>query len=214
MCHPDFEIKDGGSEIVSQKTSKSIKDLEKIGEKEIYINYNDSDNEYEEEEDEGMEIKKNQTFINTDLINNNNKYDNSYYLEIFWIDEKIFNSENQMYFEIMKQNYPNIKINLFDNLEEGFNNILNLEFVTIFVIVSGKLYSQYYYKLKNNLNIIKCIPINIIFTSEKFKKILENEEPDNEQIISYDIQKSINNSFYNLKGHIILLMKVYLLLII
>jgi hypothetical protein len=92
--------------------------LEKIGEKEIYINYNYSDNEYEEEEDEGMEIKKNQTFINTDLINNNNKNENSYYLEIFWIDEKIFNSENQMYFEIMKQNYPNIKIHLFDNLEE------------------------------------------------------------------------------------------------
>ena len=200
MCHPGVEIKDYSSEIISQKTSKSVKDLEKIGEKEIYINYNYSDNEYEEEEDEGMEIKKNQTFINTDLINNNNKNENSYYLEIFWIDEKIFNSENQMYFEIMKQNYPNIKINLFDNLEEGFNNILNLEFVTIFVIVSGKLYSQYYYKLKNNLNIIKCIPINIIFTSEKFKKILENEEPDNEQIISYDIQKSINNSFYNSGG--------------
>ena len=41
---------------------------------------------------------------------------------------------------------------------------------------------------------------NLIFTPPKFKKILENIEPDTEQIISYDIQKSINNSFYNSGG--------------
>ena len=114
--------------------------------------------------------------------------------------ERLFNSENQSYLENMKINYPNIKIKPFDNLNEGFKAILELEFISIFVIVSGRLYSQYYHKLKNNLDKIKCLPINIIFTSVKFKKILENEEPDTEQIISYDIQKSINNSFYNSGG--------------
>ena len=117
-----------------------------------------------------------------------------------WIDEKVFNSENSFYFEELKYKYPNIKINLFINLEEGFNFILNLEYISIFVIVSGKLYSQYYHKLKNNLNKIKCLPINLIFTSEKFKKILENEKLDIEEILSYDILKSINNSFYNSGG--------------
>ena len=100
----------------------------------------------------------------------------------------------------MKNNYPNININLFNNLEEGFNKLLSLEFVSIFVIVSGRLYSQYYNKLKNNLNKIKCIPINLIFTSFFFKKILENKEPDIDQVISYDIKTSINNSFYNSGG--------------
>ena len=154
----------------------------------------DENQDEEDKEEKGLE----KSFINIDLINHNDK--SKFYLDIIWIDEKVFNSENQMYFEKMKLNYPNIKINLFDNLEEGFNNILSLEFISIFVIVSGRLYSQYYSKLKNNLNKIKCIPINLIFTSSNFKKILENKEPDIEQIISYDIQKSINNSFYNSGG--------------
>ena len=128
------------------------------------------------------------------------KEDSKFNLDIIWIDENVFNEENQFYFKILKEKFPNIKITTFNDLEEGFENILKLEFVTIFVIVSGRLYSQYYNKLKNNLNKIKCVPINIIFTSSHFKQILENNKTDKEQIISYDIQKSINNSFYNSGG--------------
>ena len=95
-----------------------------------------------------------------------NKDENAKYnLDIIWIDEKINNSENKNYLEKMRNDYPNIKINAYDNLEEGFNEILNLEFVSTFVIVSGRLYSQYYQKLKENLVKIKCIQINLIFTS-------------------------------------------------
>ena len=74
----------------------------------------------------------------------------------------------------MKINCPNIKIKPFDNLDEGFKAILELEFISIFVIVSGRLYSQYYHKLKNNLDKIKCLPKNIIFISVKIKKKILN----------------------------------------
>ena len=177
--------------------------IEKIKEK-----YNDENNEINESvisEDENLEKKVEitdnnitQEFIS--LSSMSKEEDTKFNLDIMWIDQNIFNSENQSYLENMKINYPNIKIKPFDNLNEGFKAILELEFISIFVIVSGRLYSQYYHKLKNNLDKIKCLPINIIFTSVKFKKILENEEPDTEQIISYDIQKSINNSFYNSGG--------------
>ena len=156
------------------------------------------EDEIEKEEDEEEENEINKSFINISLIKHDET--NKIFLDIIWIDEKVFNSENQYYFEKMKLSYPNIKINLYDDLEEGFNNILDLEFVSIFVIVSGRLYSRYYNKLKDNLNKIKCLPINLIFTSSKFKNILENKEKDIENIISYDIQKSINNSFYNSGG--------------
>ena len=178
-------------------------------------NEEDEEDEENEEDDEEDDIsddddkyskqkkhKKNlltSSFISLDLMKNDDD-DIKYNLDIIWIDEKVFNSENQSYLGKMKNDYPKIKIQVYDNLEKGFNEIMNLEFVSVFVIISGRLYSKFYQKLKNNLNNIKCIPINIIFTSIKFKKILENKEPDTEQIISYDIQKSINNSFYNSGG--------------
>ena len=145
------------------------------------------------------QIENENSFININLINQNNN-DSQICLDIIWIDEYVFNGENLSYFDNMKKEYPNIKIKRFKNLEQGFRYILSLEFISVFIIVSGRLYSKYYKILKENLNKIKCIPINLIFTSEKFKKILENNELDTQQIISYDIQKSINNSFYNSGG--------------
>lgn len=157
----------------------------------------DNDNfEGHNKEKESNELSE--SYISLDLMNKDENI--KYNLDIIWIDEKVNNSENQSYLEKMKKDYPNIKITVYDNLEQGFNEILQLEFVSIFVIVSGRLYSQYYHKLEENLVKIKCIPINLIFTSSIFKKILERKEPDTEQIISYDIQKSINNSFYNSGG--------------
>ena len=202
-------IKDDETELTQSKfiykkgEENEYEIIEKIKEK-----YNDENNEINESvisEDENLEKKVEitdnnitQDFIS--LSSMSKEEDTKFNLDIMWIDQNIFNSENQSYLENMKINYPNIKIKPFDNLDEGFKAILELEFISIFVIVSGRLYSQYYHKLKNNLDKIKCLPINIIFTSVKFKKILENEEPDTEQIISYDIQKSINNSFYNSGG--------------
>ena len=38
--------------------------------------------------------------------------DTKFNLDIMWIDQNIFNSENQSYLKNMKINYPNIKIKL------------------------------------------------------------------------------------------------------
>jgi hypothetical protein len=152
--------------------------IEKIKEK-----YNDENNEINESvisEDENLEKKVEitdnnitQDFIS--LSSMSKEEDTKFNLDIMWIDQNIFNSENQSYLENMKINYPNIKIKPFDNLDEGFKAILELEFISIFVIVSGRLYSQYYHKLKNNLDKIKCLPKNIIFISVKFKKNIKRK---------------------------------------
>ena len=78
------------------------------------------EDEIEKEEDEEEENEINKSFINISLIKHDET--NKIFLDIIWIDEKVFNSENQYYFEKMKLSYPNIKINLYDDLEEGFNN--------------------------------------------------------------------------------------------
>ncbi len=89
---------------------------------------------------------------------------------------------------------------MYDSLEEGFNYIKNLNFETVFIIVSGKLYPKYYKMLNENLFYLKCIPITIIFTSSKFKKILLGEEPDKNKRVSYDVKMSLNHPFYNPGG--------------
>ena len=155
-----------------------------------------------------MKQKKNKNKKNNNIKNNinnnindlqNNNQNN--FLDIIWIDEKVNNKENSEYFNNLKTLYPKIKINhLYDSLEEGFNYIKNLNFETVFIIVSGKLYPKYYKMLNENLFYLKCIPITIIFTSSKFKKILLGEEPDKNKRVSYDVKMSLNHPFYNPGG--------------
>ena len=196
----------GNENCCKKKDENDNNEIVKDNNKDKKNDKNNNQNEQKEEENinnefnyQNNQLEEENSFIKMNLINKNNN-DSKFYLDIIWIDENVFNGENLNYFDSMKKEYPNIKIQRFKNLEKGFKYILSLEFISVFIIVSGRLYSKYYKKLKENLNKIKCIPINLIFTSEKFKKILENNELDTQQIISYDIQKSINNSFYNSGG--------------
>ena len=143
------------SEFVCEKGEENEYEIiEKIKEK-----YNDENNEINESvisEDENLEKKVEitdnnitQEFIS--LSSMSKEEDTKFNLDIMWIDQNIFNSENQSYLENMKINYPNIKIKPFDNLDEGFKAILELEFISIFVIVSGRLFGRYIKKLKRIL---------------------------------------------------------------
>ena len=125
---------------------------------------------------------------------------NIFHLDIIWIDEKVENNENQDYFGKMKLIFKNVKINTFNNLDEGFNYLLELNFETIFIIISGRLYEKYYYRLRKNIKNLKIIPITIIFTSQYYKKILDKKDSENIPLFSYDIIKSLNHPFYNLGG--------------
>ena len=66
-----------------------------------------------------------------------------------------------------------------------------LKFRGVFILVSGKLYPEYYQKLTDNINKIIFLPISCIFTSEKRAKEIEDNR---------DIYKEINSPFYNKEG--------------
>ena len=134
---------------------------------------------------------------------------------ILWTDKNVNNNENITYIKFLKENSYYEKLHLdiicFEEIEDAFNLLYNyINFNLIFVIVSGSLYPLYYQKLKQNLKYIKCLPICIIFTSDKLKDIyLSSNEYDNKKInafknsdnyITEEVIKSINNSFYNLGG--------------
>ena len=124
-------------------------------------------------------------------------------LEALWIDENIGNKENKSYLKIL--NSATISKG-FNALDEAFNFFYSTKkeeinnFRLIFVIVSGKLFGRYIKKLKENINEIINIPYTYIFTSNNFKKILLNQEPDKNHKISYDTMKSVNDGFYNPGG--------------
>ena len=84
--------------------------------------------------------------------------------------------------------------NTFCNFK-GYNALLDdafelfydeTKFEIIYVIVSGRIFSKYIYKIKENINRIINIPYTYIFTSINFKKVLLKEVPDNKHILSYD----------------------------
>ena len=55
-------------------------------------------------------------------------------------------------------------------------------------------------KLKENLNKIINIPYTYVFTSSYFKKMVFQQEPDKEHVLSYDTIISIKDGFYNPGG--------------
>jgi len=133
---------------------------------------------------------------------------------ILWIDKNVNNSENMTYLKLLRENprYEKLCLEIIclEELEDAFNLIINyINFRLIFVIVSGSLYPHYYKQLKQNLKFIKCLPICIIFTSDKLKEIYLSPYSRNNNIsnidstqyyITEEIRKSISNSFYNLGG--------------
>ena len=87
----------------------------------------------------------------------------------------------------------------FENLEVAFDFILSqINFKLLFIIISGRLYSNYLDLLNQKKNSIKCVPIYTIFTSNKIKDALINKKF--EYYLSQDAIDSINSNFYNLGG--------------
>ena len=123
---------------------------------------------------------------------------------IYWIDTNVYNDENNEYFKSFKENSLYEKLHSFefircDNLEEPFEFIIDhSDFNLIFIIISGNLYPDYYFKLKEHIKFIKCLPICIIFTSDNLKEILLKRKKKYD--LTEEIFDSINNSFYNLGG--------------
>ena len=119
-----------------------------------------------------------------------------------WIDENYKNKENSSYLNLLKKN-NNLSIICFDNIDEAFNFLLlkeklnnedeinKLKFNAIYILISGRLYPDYYKKLKENIINIIFIPICCIFTSLKLLKEIEANK------ITY---KEINSPFYNKEG--------------
>jgi hypothetical protein len=103
-----------------------------------------------------------------------------------WIDKNVNSQENIMYREMM--DFDNHDFAFFIEINEAFNYIKQLKFISTYIIISGKYYFDFIDKLKNNLNDIFIIPKIIIFTSDK-KLIYERNKNNGKNYL--------DNEFYN-----------------
>ena len=89
-------------------------------------------------------------------------------------------------------------IEYFDDLNNFFAHLRIKYFEIVFIIIKETFYADYYYKLKRYKNIIKCIPITIIYTSDIIqKKINYNIKI---HYFTEEVYSSINDSFFNFGG--------------
>ena len=121
-------------------------------------------------------------------------------MHILWIDEKINNDENQIYYHRLKTSFCNFK-GYNDLLDEVFELFYDGgKFEIIYVIISGRFFGKYIQTIKDNIKRIINIPYTYIFTSNYFKKVLLKELPDNQHILSYDTLIEIKDDFFNPGG--------------
>lgn len=87
-----------------------------------------------------------------------------------WIDPSVENKENQFFYDILFKN-NNINCLKFDNVDEGYNYLIDeknkIIFKEIIIIISLKLFNNFYLTMKENISNIKFSPTIIIFTRDE-----------------------------------------------
>ena len=108
---------------------------------------------------------------------------------IIWLDDSIDGDENTAYFEELNKK-GSYKFYRKKSIDETINQINEIFFEETIIIVSGKLFKNFYYAFKRNINNLCFMPNIIIFTANKneFEQSLGND---------YNI---INDKFYNSGG--------------
>ena len=138
---------------------------------------------------ENIEIPKGETLTDKGLI--------------IWVDEHVKSKENQTLLKNLENNLQYKQMKNFEKI--CINNVQNtmmvlksIKFKIVYIIISGELYPEYYYELKKYKNILKCIPICSIYTTDELKNAYLKRI--RHYLLNNEIYDSINNSFYNYGG--------------
>ena len=115
---------------------------------------------------------------------------------IIWIDQNIYNEENQRYVKDLEE-LDNKKIIQYQKVSDAIEYMKSILFEETKIIVSGRLFDEFINTLKKNINDICFAPKIIVFTTKE-KKFLEYN-PDYEKI---------ENKFYTFGGIATIISKI------
>jgi len=105
-------------------------------------------------------------------------------LHNIWIDENIDNEENAQHLKEL-ESIGLLNFRLFKETDKAINHMKYIEFQETKVIISGKLYSEFVKKFKENIINMCVAPKIIIFTKNKEKFIENNKEYQNNSNLFY-----------------------------
>ena len=105
-------------------------------------------------------------------------------INVIWIDKYIDNYENERYSRILRS-MKSLIVKLFKNVDDAIKYMINIKFEEFKVIVSGRLYSEFVRKFKENINDMLISPKIIVFTGSEDRFLEYNPEYKEEKNIFY-----------------------------
>ena len=105
-------------------------------------------------------------------------------INVIWIDQYIDNYENERYSRILRS-MKSLIVKLFKNVDEAIKYMIKIKFEEFKVIVSGRLYSEFVRKFKENINDMFISPKIIVFTGSEDRFLEYNPEYKEEKNIFY-----------------------------
>ena len=167
----------------------------------------EDDNRNSNENEGGIENSNENKNGDNNNINDNsseNKIEITFQKEYIWIDPVIDSKENTYFYNYLFEE-KKIDCKKYKNIDEAYNFLITRpnEFKEIVIIISGKLFTDFYHKIKNNINNIKFSPTIIVFTSKadlfinqlKMNNIYYNNDLFNTKLIftnTFQIEDFIN----------------------
>ena len=109
-------------------------------------------------------------------------------INIIWIDQNVNSKSFDLYAKDLEA-IPSSKLKLLKNTDEAITYLKEIKFEETFVITSGRLYTEFVEKFKENINDMKVIPKIIVFTRNKDSFLGFNPEYNSEK-----------NKFYSFGG--------------
>ena len=119
--------------------------------------------------------------------------------KLYWVDFSWDDSYNRDAYQRFKSN-KHLKLLTFKEINPFFEEIKKLGYEVIFVLIRGRLYQDYYFKLKELKSTLTCTPVGIIFSNSTYKKVLEGKAVDKDKVLKEETKASVGDDYFNKGG--------------
>ena len=119
--------------------------------------------------------------------------------KLYWVDFSWDDSYNRDAYQRFKSN-KHLKLLTFKEINPFFEEIKKLGYEVIFVLIRGRLYQDYYFKLKELKSTLTCTPVGIIFSNSTYKKVLEGKAVDKDKVLKEETIASVGDDYFNKGG--------------